>query len=112
TRFTDPGIRSNETAELTVYRVVQEALTNVFRHAEASSVDVTIEPQQQVAAGQRRTYTRVCVRDDGRGLAPEHKLGFGLTGMRERLLALGGTLTVASTGTGVTIEAMVPADAA
>ena len=112
TSFTDTVVRSNETAELTIYRVVQEALTNVFRHAEASAVDVTIEPLQQTMAGHRRSYTRVRVRDDGRGLSPEYKLGFGLTGMRERLLALGGTLTVASTGTGVTIEAMVPADAA
>lgn len=112
TKFTETIVRSNETAELTIYRVVQEALTNVFRHAEASIVDVTIEPLQQTMAGHRRSYTRVRVHDDGRGLGPEHKLGFGLTGMRERLLALGGTLTVASTGTGVTIEAMVPADAA
>ncbi|WP_316163571.1 ATP-binding protein [Bradyrhizobium sp. SZCCHNRI20481] len=112
TRFTDTVVRSNETAELTIYRVVQEALTNVFRHAEATAVDVTIEPLQQTTAGHRRSYTRVRVRDDGRGFSSEHKLGFGLTGMRERLLALGGTLTVASTGTGVTIEAMVPADAA
>ncbi|MGY3450848.1 ATP-binding protein [Bradyrhizobium sp. USDA 4353] len=111
TSVADTLERSNETAELTIYRVVQEALTNVFRHAEATSVDVSIEPLQQTVAGQRRSYTRVRVRDDGRGLTPEHKLGFGLTGMRERLLALGGTLTVASTGTGVTIEAVVPADA-
>ena len=112
TRFTDTVVRGNETAELTIYRVVQEALTNVFRHAEATAVDVTIEPLQQTTAGQRRSYTRVRIRDDGHGMAPEHKLGFGLVGMRERLLALGGTLTVASTGAGVTIEAMVPADAA
>jgi len=112
TSFTDTVVRSNETAELTIYRVVQEALTNVFRHAEASAVDVTIEPLQQTTAGHPRSYTRVRVHDDGRGLSPEHKLGRGLVGMRERLLALGGTLTVASTGTGVTIEAMVPADAA
>ncbi|MGJ5006166.1 ATP-binding protein [Bradyrhizobium oligotrophicum] len=112
TSFTDTVVRSNETAELTIYRVVQEALTNVFRHAEATAVDVTIEPLQQTTSGHRRSYTRVRVRDDGRGFSPEHKLGFGLTGMRERLLALGGTLTVASTGAGVTIEAMVPADAA
>ncbi|CCD96188.1 putative two-component sensor histidine kinase [Bradyrhizobium sp. ORS 375] len=111
TTITDTVARSNETAELTIYRVVQESLTNVFRHAEATAVDVTIEPLQQTAGGQRRSYTRVCVRDDGRGLKAEHKLGFGLTGMRERLLALGGTLTVASTAAGVTIEALVPADA-
>jgi len=49
---------------------------------------------------------RVC--DNGCGLKPDQKFGLGLTGMRERLLALGGTLTVASGEGGVTIEAMVP----
>jgi two-component system sensor histidine kinase UhpB len=99
---------SGETAELTIYRIVQEALTNVFRHAEASSVKVTIAP-----GGQRggRTYTMVQVRDDGRGLGQDHKRGFGLVGMRERLLALGGTFSIASAGAGVTVEALVPADA-
>jgi len=99
---------TGETADLTIYRIVQEALTNVFRHADASSVNVTIAP-----AGQRggRAYTMVQVRDDGRGLGDDHKLGFGLVGMRERLRALGGTLDIASAGTGVTVEAMVPADA-
>jgi two-component system, NarL family, sensor histidine kinase UhpB len=99
---------AGETAELTIYRIVQESLTNVFRHAQARVVDVTIAP-----AGQRdgRSYTMVRVRDDGRGLGDDHKRGFGLVGMRERLLALGGTLSVASGGGGVTVEAMVPADA-
>ena len=49
---------------------------------------------------------RVC--DNGRGMKPDHKFGLGLTGMRERLLALGGTLTVASGERGVVIEAIVP----
>jgi two-component system sensor histidine kinase UhpB len=48
------------------------------------------------------------VRDNGSGLSPDHRLGLGLTGMRERILALGGTLTVASSGSGVTVEAVVP----
>jgi two-component system sensor histidine kinase UhpB len=52
---------------------------------------------------------RVC--DNGCGLKPDHRFGHGLTGMRERLLALGGTLTVASGERGVTIEAMVPTGA-
>jgi two-component system sensor histidine kinase UhpB len=51
------------------------------------------------------------VRDNGRGLRPDHRLGLGLTGMRERILALGGTLTVASGSDGVTVEAVVPVDA-
>jgi two-component system, NarL family, sensor histidine kinase UhpB len=50
----------------------------------------------------------VSVRDNGAGLPSDHKQGFGLIGMRERVLALGGTMTVASTNHGVTVEAMVP----
>jgi two-component system sensor histidine kinase UhpB len=53
----------------------------------------------------------VRVRDNGSGLRPDHKLGLGLTGMRERILALGGSLTVASGDRGVTVEAVVPKDA-
>jgi two-component system sensor histidine kinase UhpB len=98
-----------ETADLTIYRVVQEALTNVFRHARATAVNVSIEPAERPAGVQgNRDYALVRVRDNGRGLKPGEKFGFGLTGMRERILALGGTLTVASGEGGVTIEAMVP----
>jgi two-component system, NarL family, sensor histidine kinase UhpB len=103
---------AGETAELTIYRVVQEALTNVFRHADATAVQVSIERTEPPLGGRGgRAYTRVRVCDDGRGLPPDHRLGFGLVGMRERLLALGGALTVASAGRGVTIEALVPAQA-
>jgi two-component system, NarL family, sensor histidine kinase UhpB len=103
---------TGETADLTIYRVVQESLTNVFRHARATAVNVSIEPAERPAGGQGgRDYALVRVRDNGRGLKPDQKFGLGLTGMRERILALGGTLTVASGEGGVTIEAMVPTQA-
>jgi two-component system, NarL family, sensor histidine kinase UhpB len=98
-----------ETAELTIYRIIQEALTNVFRHAGATRVDIAVEP-----AAPRRTGTddadaiRVSVRDNGAGLPADHKQGFGMLGMRERVLALGGSMTVVSTSHGVTVEALVP----
>jgi two-component system, NarL family, sensor histidine kinase UhpB len=99
---------TGETAELTIYRVVQEALTNVFRHARATSVNVTVEPAEQAGTPGHRGCALVRVRDNGRGLTPDHKLGRGLTGMRERILALGGTLSVASSDGGVTVEAIIP----
>jgi two-component system sensor histidine kinase UhpB len=103
---------TGETADLTIYRIVQEALTNVFRHARATEVNVSIEPAGRPPGAQgNRDYALVRVRDNGRGLRPGEKFGFGLTGMRERILALGGTLTVASGEGGVTIEAMVPTHA-
>jgi two-component system sensor histidine kinase UhpB len=95
---------TGETAELTIYRIIQEALTNVFRHARATEVEITVEP----APGNAAEATRVRVRDNGAGLPSDHKQGFGMTGMRERVLALGGTMTVASTSQGVTVEALVP----
>jgi two-component system sensor histidine kinase UhpB len=100
---------TGETADLTIYRTVQEALTNVFRHAGATSVNVTIQPAEQAAGRHEdRGGALVRIRDNGRGLDPDHRLGRGLTGMRERILALGGTLTVASVAGGVTVEAVVP----
>ncbi|MEH2628070.1 two-component system sensor histidine kinase UhpB [Bradyrhizobium sp. AZCC 1719] len=100
-----PG-ETGEVADLTIYRTVQEALTNAFRHAEATAVSVTVEH----AAGMHgsRACALVRVSDNGRGLAPDHKLGFGLIGMRERILALGGTLNVVSGNGGLTVEAVVP----
>jgi two-component system sensor histidine kinase UhpB len=100
---------SGETADLTIYRVVQEALTNVFRHAGATCVSVTIEPAEQPSGVARGGgCARVRVRDNGGGMRPDQRLGLGLTGMRERILALGGTLTVASGHSGVIVEAVVP----
>jgi two-component system sensor histidine kinase UhpB len=100
---------AGETADLTIYRIVQEALTNVFRHAGATSVNVTIEPAE-LPTGMHgsRGCARVRISDNGRGIRRDHKLGLGLTGMRERILALGGTLSIASDDGGVTVEAIVP----
>src|SRR5580700_9100817 len=98
-----------ETAELTIYRVVQEALTNVFRHSGATHVSVTIEPVSKSSGnGLQGGAARVRVQDNGEGLPADHKFGLGLTGMRERVMALGGTMTVASTESGLTVEAVVP----
>jgi two-component system sensor histidine kinase UhpB len=108
TTISDKLRETGETADLTIYRVVQEALTNVFRHADATEINVSIAPAEQPGAQGNRDYAVVRVRDNGRGLNPDQKFGLGLIGMRERLLALGGTLTVASGETGVTIEALVP----
>jgi signal transduction histidine kinase len=85
-----------------VFRMVQECLTNVMRHARASSVHVDL----QSLPGR----LRLCVRDDGVGFdaqAPRAPGRFGLLGMRERALQAGGTLQIDSTpghGTRITID--------
>ncbi|MEH2475303.1 two-component system sensor histidine kinase UhpB [Nitrobacteraceae bacterium AZCC 2161] len=98
---------TSETVELTIYRVVQEALTNVFRHAGATRVVVSIVP----TINSDHDAVAVCVQDNGAGLPADHRLGLGLTGMRERVLALGGTMAVTSTPQGVTVEANIPSGA-
>lgn len=93
---------SDETTDLTIYRIVQEALTNAFRHSKATRIDVLIEPDDG-----NRTI-QIQVEDNGVGLNSDTAGGLGLTGMRERALALGGRLIVASTRQGVRVEAAVP----
>ena len=81
----------------TVYRLVQEAVTNAVRHASATSLVITAR-----AAADR---VHLEVRDDGRGAAPGFREGHGLTGMRERVALLGGTLQLetAAPGFGITV---------
>jgi len=84
-----------------VYRLVQEALTNVARHARAARVDLAVE--------QRHGEVRVRVADDGRGFEPaEPTEGFGVAGMRERVALMGGRLEIESSGTGTTVTAVLP----
>ena len=91
--------------ESTVYRVVQEALTNAVKHARASRVQVRVSEQ----AG----AIDVVVHDDGEGFDPHASVaGFGLLGMRERLALVRGTLDIESQpGTGTTVHACVRTDA-
>jgi two-component system, NarL family, sensor histidine kinase DevS len=91
----------NPELETTVYRLVQEALTNVVKHAHASSAQVTV----------RSTDGEIVVEvsDDGTGFDPETATsGFGLAGMRERAYLAGGTLEVSSTGDGTVLRARLP----
>jgi signal transduction histidine kinase len=87
--------------ETTIYRVVQEALTNIAKHSGAEAVMVRVE----------RVYTavEVEVRDDGRGFDPDAGTdGFGLLGVRERVSLAGGVLEVASGDDGTVISARFP----
>ena len=86
----------DEAIALTAYRIVQEGLTNVFRHAEASRVEVRVA---RVDDGGRPAL-RIEVRDDGRGLAPGARQGLVLRGMSERVGALGGRLTLENAAEG------------
>ncbi len=98
------GKRLPAVVETALYRVVQEAMTNVVRHAGATRVDILAE--------RRGDRVMVMVEDDGVGFEPgrvQRGNHFGLLGMRERAEALGGTLAVESTpGAGSTVVVEVP----
>jgi signal transduction histidine kinase len=95
--------RLAEPVETTLYRIVQESLTNVAKHAEAQRISITLtrKPGAVVAI----------VEDDGKGFDPHAggADGLGLVGMRERLALVGGRLRIeAAAGAGTTIAAEVP----
>jgi two-component system sensor histidine kinase UhpB len=97
-----------DTVELTIYRIIQEALTNIFRHARADRIEVLVAPAVDGGVAGSSHVIVVSVRDDGEGLPTDYKQGFGLTGMQERVQALGGSLDVVSTGHGSTVTARLP----
>ena len=107
----EPIERLPREVEIALFRVLQESLTNVYRHASAQSVDIRI-----LCSDGHVTLT---VTDDGKGI-PEEVLarfrggaasGIGLAGMRERLAEFGGEFRVDSSSSGSTVEAVIPTNA-
>jgi two-component system sensor histidine kinase DegS len=109
-QFTALGNRRNLSpeAELTLFRIAQEALRNVQKHAQASEVLVRVEFGD--------ASVRMTVQDDGKGFQPPEEIGdlatigrLGLIGMQERVQLLGGTLTLQSEpGQGTTVIVDMP----
>src|SRR5215213_3550399 len=98
----DAPTRHTPELESTVYRLVQEALTNAVRHAGATRVRIDV--------GERDGRVDVAVADDGRGFDPQARssTGFGLTGMRERVELADGELDIDSGPAGTTVRAKLP----
>ena len=88
--------------ETALYRMVQEALTNISKHAGARSVSIVLRRAQGAITA--------VIEDDGRGFDPSASgKGMGLVGMRERLALIGGKLKIESrSGGGTTLVAVVP----
>jgi two-component system, NarL family, sensor histidine kinase UhpB len=97
-----PAIPLSREEELVVYRVAQEALTNVARHADAERVELELH--------QDRERTVLTVRDDGRGLSPGAlPSAHGIRGMRERAMLIGAQIGIASEpGRGTEITLSIP----
>ncbi len=98
------GKRLAPSVEISLYRIVQEALTNVARHAGASSVAVLLECREGEVV--------LIIEDDGQGFDPDTMMGnghLGLPGMQERAETIGGQMTVESSpGDGTTVFVEVP----
>jgi signal transduction histidine kinase len=93
----------DEARQLTVYRMVQESLTNIGKYAEASEATIVMKDY--------RTHVTVEVTDDGRGFDPQRlrPATHGLAGMRHRVEATQGQLTVTSApGQGTRVAIMLP----
>ena len=93
--------------ETAIFRVVQESLTNVYRHANAAKARVELD--------KRAEWISIRIRDYGKGLtwdvdgaAPSPKNSVGIAGMRERVRQLGGELTVSNCEPGSLVEAKIP----
>jgi signal transduction histidine kinase len=102
------GKRLTPEIETNLYRITQEALNNIYKHAEAKNVNVVVE--------RRRNEMLLIIEDDGKGFEPsdirsgkESGSELGVVGMRERAAIVGGTLEIESApGKGTTIFAKVP----
>jgi signal transduction histidine kinase len=97
------GTRLPSKLETTIFRITQEALTNVVKHAEATTVRVTIAYRERSVV--------LTVEDDGRGFShePGTAHGFGLVGMRERVASVNGALNIESTrGAGTRLAVELP----
>jgi two-component system, NarL family, sensor kinase len=92
--------------ETAIFRIVQEALTNVFRHAQAHRVWITLN--------QKEGKTFVSVRDDGKGIGKRvaelqpDSVGIGIGGIKQRARELGGELHIVNTNPGTLIEVVIP----
>lgn len=106
TRYTSDLNDLSEPLRITAYRVVQECLTNISRHAEAHRISLDIDrgwsPESEEALV-------ISMEDDGKGFDPSRSEGFGLSGMRERVEGLGGRFDLNSTiGNGTRLSVRIP----
>ena len=99
--------RFSAETEMSIFRVVQESLSNIYRHSGASRARIELVP--------RRDHILLKIHDDGKGIPPEtlanirsHRSGVGIAGMRERVRHLGGTMDITSDDQGTTVTVTLP----
>jgi two-component system sensor histidine kinase UhpB len=103
----------NEEINISLYRIAQEGLTNIVKHAQASTVKISLSVTKAISSDVKNSYNNhviLTIEDDGCGFDTESiRPGLGLLGMRERAEALNGTLTMTSnSGAGLKIKIVIP----
>ena len=94
----------NEMITVATYRIIQECLTNISRHAKAKRVDIKVKYQIK---NKSNRFIDINIHDDGIGLSKSHRDGFGLLGMKERINEIHGKFNIKSDsklGTNLTIQ--------
>lgn len=101
-----------DSIDLTIYRCIQESLTNAIRHAQASRVEIALAEKRSDndrPSEDGPAELILTIRDDGCGIAPGTPMGFGIRGMQERVQGLGGSYTIrAANGGGTVVEIAIP----
>jgi two-component system sensor histidine kinase UhpB len=96
----------NETISVTSYRIIQECLTNISRHARAKNVEIRIDYIKKKTSS---AFIDITVIDDGVGFSKTHRDGFGLSGMRERINEIHGKINIVSDiNQGVQLKIQLP----
>jgi two-component system sensor histidine kinase UhpB len=94
----------NETISVSTYRIVQECLTNISRHAKAKHVNIIVHYQVK---NKSNRFIDISIDDDGIGFSKSHRDGFGLLGIKERIYEMHGKMNIVSKpklGTRLTIQ--------
>jgi two-component system sensor histidine kinase UhpB len=105
--FTPQALRASygDVIDLTIYRCVQEGLSNAIRHAQATRVEIAFRETDE---GGAHHALRLRIEDDGRGIDPFAPPGRGLRGMQERVRALSGVCSVESAPGGTRVSIAIP----
>ncbi len=102
-----------EAIDLTLYRCVQEAITNAIRHGKARNIAVDLAEELAGQGARSASMLRLSIRDDGNGMARGTPKGFGLSTMTERVRSLGGSCSLASEpAKGTTLHIEIPVERA
>jgi two-component system sensor histidine kinase UhpB len=101
-----------EAIDLTLYRCIQEGVTNALRHGQGGDISIELNEKRHAnGKGSKRSHHSLCltVHDNGKGFDASARKGFGLTSITERVRALGGTFAIASApAEGTTITVVIP----